>query len=229
VSLSQNANIQEEFERSYWMLAEDGLLLLSASRRAHGELVGSLARAAILNTLVLPEVVANCCLENLALPNSAYNEIDRLSALAKFDFYLRTKFRSKSLDRGNAHVSSLIELKKLRDDYVHPKRRRIAWVGPENGLQAADRPITPLLGIATNPRDWWHEDAAIAVRATHLFFKFFFRDCCRYSRATVSSLLAGGERIPQPGNFYVPALSRSLKADLVRSQIDLGYIRYQWT
>lgn len=211
------------------MLAEDSLLLISASEaQTYDDLANSMARAAVLDALVLPEVVANCCIDNLGLPNATYKEIDRLSVISKFDFYLRTKFRSKYLDRGALHVQALSELKKLRDDYVHPKLRRIAWIGAEDGMQSAERPITPMLGIAKNPRDWWHHDAILAVRATHSFFKYFFLTCCHYNKSTVASLLSGDSEAPERGNFYVPYLRKSMRTDLNRWGIDLSYVKHGW-
>lgn len=224
-----NANVDEEFERSYWMLVEDSFLLLSAAEaQPHNELASSLARAAIFNALVLPEVAANCCIEDLGLESSVYKEVDRLSIVAKFDFYLRTKFRAKSLCRGCLQVQSLNELKILRDGYVHSKRRRVAWIGPEDGVQAAERPVTQILGIAKNPRDWWQQDAVLAVAATHAFLKYFFVDCCRYNRNTVASLLSSSSEVPERGNYYIPQIRRPLKDDLERWGVDISYVRHGW-
>lgn len=221
--------VREDFERSYWMLVEDSLLLLEASETSfQNDFANSLARAALLNTLVLPEVVANCCIDDLGLESSVYREIDRLSVVAKFDFYLRTKFRKRSLHRGNRYVQSLGELKKLRDDYVHPKTRKVFWVGPGDGVQTADRPQTPLLGIAKNPRDWWHEDAVLAMRAVHEFLAYFFIDCCRYSKSVVASILAAESEVPERGVYYVPYLPTRLRQDLLRWRVSLGYIKHGW-
>jgi hypothetical protein len=218
--------VREEFERSYWMLTEDSLLLLEASEtEANNDLTNSLARASVQCALVLPEVVANCCIDDLALPTQTYKEIDRLSVIAKFDFYLRAKFRAKSLDRGDVNVQALGELKRLRDSYVHPKHRRVAWVGPEDGIQSAIRDVTQYLGIATNPRDWWREDAVLANRAAHAFFKHYFVTCCRYNKSKVASILSSDAKVPEPGNFYTPMFRESIKAHLVRWGIDMSYVK----
>lgn len=223
------STVREDFERSFWMLVEDSLLLIEASELNPGtELANSLARAALLNTLVLPEVVANCCIDDLRLENSVYKEVDRLSVVAKFDFYLRTKFRNKSISRGNRHVQSIGELKKLRDDYVHPKSRRVRWIGDPDGEQTAERPLTPILGIAKNPRDWWHEDAVLAMRATHGFLAHFFKERCRYSRVAVASIVACECESPVRGDYYVPYLPRRLKSNLEHWEINLDYVKHGW-
>jgi hypothetical protein len=217
----------ETFERNFWTLVEDGIKLLRAAEQASGTaLAAPLARASLFTCLVLPEVVANCCIDHLALSQRVASEVDRMSVLAKYEFYLYTRFKGRALPRGILPVQGLSELKRLRDDYVHPKKSRVVWDGPEDGVQSAQRPTTPILGIATHPQHWWIDDAVIGMRAVHSFFRFYFVDCCRYRRTAVASLLSAELEVPVTGDYFVPFIHPEDKASLAGWGVDLGYIKH---
>ncbi|KAL0630452.1 hypothetical protein Q9L58_010701, partial [Maublancomyces gigas] len=103
--------------------------------------------------------VANTCLEHLDLNRSVHDEIDRLPALSKFDFYLRVRFKGKSIDRSSQYVEWLRELKRLRDGLVHLKPHKVEWVGDPNEELSAEAVRTKNLDIAVNPKFWDQSDA----------------------------------------------------------------------
>ncbi|SOU09263.1 hypothetical protein LMG19145_00346 [Xanthomonas arboricola pv. fragariae] len=75
------------------------------------EIHQTLARSSVLSSLLMLEAAANACIEALDLGSAVLGEVDRLPIVAKFDFYLRTSFRDKRLDRGVAVVEGLREQK----------------------------------------------------------------------------------------------------------------------
>ena len=118
---------EESYDRSYFTLLMDSITLLNDSISTEFEVSATYARSSILSSILLPEVVANICIETLNLENSIYREIDKLSIIGKFDFFLRTNFRNKKIDRGIKYVQGIQELKKLRDSFVHPKKHKVIW------------------------------------------------------------------------------------------------------
>lgn len=197
-------------ERNFDTLLLDSIYFLLQSRLA-GPFEGrgqALARASIAFSLLMLEAAANTCIEHLDLAVSVHNDIDRLSVMAKFDFYLRTRFRGKSLPRGAHQIEWLKELKSLRDGLVHLKTQRVEWVGPEDGEQVAEIPSTNSLKISKNPASWGEDDAVAASQGVHSFLKFFFKDCCKYGPSKVASILFSEDKVPGGVNYFYPHVDR---------------------
>src|SRR3569623_818407 len=82
-------------------LVVDIAVLLEEIEKNKGTWLGSaFARAAITNAALLVECVSNSCLGSLALPKRLLEELDRLPALSKLDYYLFSRTR-KHIDRGS--------------------------------------------------------------------------------------------------------------------------------
>ena len=180
------------------------------------------ARVSITYSLLLLEAVANTCLEHLDLNRSVHDEIDRLPVLSKLDFYLRIRFRGKSIDRGSQHVEWLKELKRLRDGLVHLKPHKVEWIGDPDSEMSAEAVRTKALAIAVNPSFWDKSDAVKVTRGVHGFLYFFFREQCRYGPTRVASLLFSESKVPGDDNHFYPCLPQRLKKQLAMLEIDLS-------
>jgi len=224
-----DVDIRERYERNFWMLVTDSILLLDASEQNRDpDISNAIARGSILNSLLLPEVAANCCIDSLGLDQRLFKEIDRLTVLGKFEFYLHSRFRGRSIDHGSKPVQGFQELRKLRDRSVHPKKQKVMWTHSADGTATAERQTTSLLGIAINQMDWWSEDGVIAMKATHDFLRYFFVDCCRYSKPKVSGLLCSEDEELKDGDYFVPYLYKRTRDSLVRWGVSIDYFKIGW-
>jgi hypothetical protein len=147
----------------------------------------SYARTAILNTLLLFECGANCCLDALKLPGTYAEDIDKLPFMSKFEFFLNRIKPNAHFDRGCKETQAVAELKKLRDDYVHPKVRKKQYSkaddwGPDFGN-------TNVLQIPNDPDRWQSGHAVLALKTANDFFNLFFLSWCNFDTDTVCELL----------------------------------------
>jgi len=139
--------------------------------------------------MMMPEVAANILIETLGLESSVWSDVDRMSTIGKFDFFLRTTFRKRKLNRGTKELQGLKELKQLRDSFVHPKPQRVVWSLSAEGLDLGSSDRTPLLAMSKNPSMWCVEDAVKGMRAVHAFLSHYFKFICKYSKMQSSNLL----------------------------------------
>lgn len=221
--------IEIQYIRNFDTLLSDSIEMLfrAIDRETDFDFAQTLARNSMINSILLLELVANICIETLELERSVLNEIDRLSVLAKFDYFLRTSFRNKKIDRGVRQVEAINELKRLRDGYVHMKPHRIemAMVG-DYGEGQFD--VTNLLGIPKNPQGWDQNYATIAMSAVYVFLKYYFKEKCEYSASKVSSLLFSEEKNPGSGSLGIPLFYKTTKVQLLNLGVDLSYLKLHW-
>ncbi len=220
-------DIRIAHERNFDTLLLDSIYFLLQSRTVgpYNDRSQALARASITFSLLMLEAAVNTCIENLDLAPSFHNDIDRLPIMAKFDLYLQTRFRGKSLPRGAHQIEWLKELKGLRDGLVHLKTQRVHWVGPEDGEQTADIPATKSLKISTNPTSWGEQDAIAVARGVHGFLSFFFKDCCKFNSRKVASLLFSEDKVPGGINHFFPYVDRVSLNALRELDVDISYVR----
>ncbi|WP_147297136.1 hypothetical protein [Chromobacterium vaccinii] len=149
------------FDRNFDTLLLDSIefLLDATDKDCDIDTSNKCSRVAIIYSLLLLEAAANTCIDHLDLERAIYNEIDRLPVLAKFDFYLRTNFRNRMLDRGTHQIEWVKELKSLRDSTVHLKAWKVEWNGHPDKTMTAAAERTKILKIATNPKFWDEDDA----------------------------------------------------------------------
>lgn len=220
---------REAYERNYFTLLIDSIALLDmAEQEKDFDLSNTLARSSLINSMLIPEVVANICVETLALERSIFQEIDKLSVIGKFDFYLRANFSNRKIDRGIVAIQGLQEIKRLRDAFVHPKKQKVIWVHTSEDEATAEREETPILKVAVNSNFWHSDDAVAVMRGTHLFLKYFFEECCRYSKRKVASLLFSEDAVPEEENLIVPYLHKGTRAKLEEWGADLSYVKLGW-
>lgn len=133
-----------------------------------------LARAAILNLSLIPEVAANCVLETLDLPKRIFDEVDKFSPINKFEFYLWEAKKIK-LDRGCQEILNIQELQSIRNFMVHPKSRKAEWIDIDGSTREADLGKTPLLKIPYSSQEWQGDDSFIVLRVVMAFLDHMFR------------------------------------------------------
>lgn len=109
-------------------------------------------RSSIMSSLLLLECGANCLLDSLDLPNHFYNDIDKLSMLSKFEYYLTTLNNGSIFDRGCKEIQVISELKQIRDTYVHPKVKKAKRVSMEENIWVHDFQESKMLKIPRDPR-----------------------------------------------------------------------------
>jgi hypothetical protein len=218
-------------ERSFDVLLLDSIALLLHALEAEPDdgLVDASIRACILNSLLLTECAANTCIDALNLERGLHNETDKLSALSKFDLYLRFRHGRRVLDRGSVHVQRLQEMKRLRDGVVHLKSNLVEWEQHGAGSESASPSRLGASKVATNIKFWGSTDAINVMQAVHGFFRYFFVDLCGYSKPTVAALLFSEEKVPNGSKDYGrPSLNRDVRVTLSQHGISLDYIWLAW-
>ena len=78
------------------------------------------ARSSIISSALVIESCANCLLKSLDISSKLAGDLDKLTVIAKFETYLRFN-NVVTFDRGNNKVEKIVELIKLRNEFVHPK------------------------------------------------------------------------------------------------------------
>jgi hypothetical protein len=109
--------------RSFEDLLYDGVHLLYLAHDVDRELDNygyefTYIRSSILNTLLLFECGANCCIDSLDLPGAFEQDIDKLPFLSKYEYFLSRVNGEGKFDRGCQEVQAAAELKAVRDKYV---------------------------------------------------------------------------------------------------------------
>lgn len=146
----------------------------------------------ILQSMMLLEAAANCCLFKLKINRKLESELDRLPVFAKFDTYLLIKSSGKhSLDRGASACQDMHELIGLRNRIVHPKRFKTNWLieegEHESGTGSYEK--TERLKLATSCVGWLAEDSITVFRAVNNFIIYFFVETCGLSYQETRLLL----------------------------------------
>ncbi len=188
----------------------------------------TLARSSMFNSMLLLELSANICIETLELEGAVSNEIDRLPVIAKFDFFLRTNFRDKKLERGITEVDGIRELKILRDLFVHMKPHKLEWE-MEGDTGSAQMDTTKLLGIPKNPKGWDIDTAIITMKTVHSFLKYYFKVKCRFNSEKVGSFLLSESEIPGKEHYPMPHFYKTARKRLLDLGVDLNYIKLAWS
>lgn len=198
------SDTEEEYIRHFKSQLIDSIIQLEEAEEADSdgdrEYGETMSRASIMASLLLLETTANTCLELLDLEKSVHDEVDRLPLSSKFDFFLRTRFRNRKLDRSMRQFQILRELVAVRNLFVHPKTKSVIWnvepTGEDGQILTADHKRTKVLSIDTNPEFWSHEDALAVMCGTHELLNFFFKDQCKFRSKQVASLIFSRSKVP---------------------------------
>jgi len=154
-------------------------------------------RTLILNTLLLFECGANCCIDALNLPGAFEDHLDKLPFLSKYAIFLSRINPDAKFDRGCKEVQAVAELRAIRDSYVHPKVRKRTYSKADD-LWSPDFGQTALLRIPRDPTRWHSSHAVLALKAANDFFNLFFLSWCTFDTNTVCEVLLSSDRASIP-------------------------------
>ena len=174
-------------------LIVDITLLLEESKLSQARWLGrSCARASITSSALLLECAANSCLFSLGLPAKLQDELDKLPAISKLDYYLFSK-TGKHINRGCRETELAADIIKLRDHVVHPKPKPGKLV---EGTEApyVDYGTTKALGIPFDVLEWDHVAAHKVGSAVVGFLEKYFVEWCALSKNRVTTLLIVREK-----------------------------------
>ena len=91
-------------QRPFFDLLEDSIVLLDNSYLDENwntlKFNKTFVKSSILNSILLLESCANCCLESHPYPKKFIEAIDKLSAIDKYEFLLLTRNEALSINRG---------------------------------------------------------------------------------------------------------------------------------
>lgn len=136
------------------------------------------ARASITASFLSIECCANILLRELDVAKSTLNDYDRLPSISKIETYLHISNCESNIDRGDNRVQKIIELIKVRNNFVHPKSQNIntdiglpedkgeVWMLP----MSLEGELHKELGIPKCAM-FWNADNALSV--LHAIFDFY--------------------------------------------------------
>jgi hypothetical protein len=194
-------------DRKFRLLFEDAVTFMDhaeTTRRANKQWIpveGAYARASILNSAMMLEAAANALIAALDLPKAYFKDIERMSVLSKFEYYLQTVQPGTRMDRGSPAAQRAEELAStLRNLIVHPKRFTSEWTTQEERTYRADLGETQFLHLPHSFVVLKHEHALTALKAAMSFLNHFFRELCRHPDCQVRALLTSDREYPLPEN-----------------------------
>ena len=159
-----------------------------------------MARASILNSVLILESAANCCISELQGARAFLNDIDKTPPLTKLDLYAKFK-KNRYLDRGNAIVSTASELLTVRNSIVHPKKQT-AGVDVEKNDQRDDGKVEFNFLFDRNARKatgldkvsyfWSPLDAKNVLKSVIDFLNYYFIELLEFEANDVLSIIGDG-------------------------------------
>ena len=183
------------------------------------------ARASIINTLLLFECAANCVVSVLSFSRALAGDVDKLPFLSKFELSASRIPGAQVLDRGRIEVAAVVELKTLRDTYVHPKVKKQPLVQVSQGHYETESKTTSYLGLSYNPAGWRREAAVSAARAANSFFNYLFLDSYGFTPSTTCDVLLNTSQasIPATSSTAVDCIG-GLDRAVSQWGIDFAYL-----
>jgi len=174
-------------DQRFLTIVMDAINLLEESSILQNQLGASLARASIMNSVVVVEAVANCCLFATKASGTLFRELDRLPPLAKLDYFCFA-IKRVHIDRGIREVELVSEVLHLRDHIAHPKPKSgelVLGSDEEYGSYGA----TKNLQIPFDTRQWGSSEAKSVLTTVMRFLSTFFLDTCGLTKGKVTTLL----------------------------------------
>ena len=170
------------------------------------------ARASILNSALLLEATANCCIDTLELSKDLYCDIEKMRTMSKLEFYQGTLNTAQHLDKGALITQKANDLIGLRNLYVHSKHYRSKWEKIDDSTRSVSLGESQYL---TLPKSLWHckhKHAKNSLRAAINFLSYFFRDLCNLNEHQVREIIFGSDDMQQPQKWI--KLHYDIKADV---------------
>ncbi|MEI8606292.1 hypothetical protein [Pseudoalteromonas sp. B160] len=154
------------------------------------------ARSSIISSALVIESCANCLLNSLDISSKLGGDIDKLTVLAKFETYLRFN-NVATFDRGNNKVEKIVELIKLRNEFVHPKVASIKTeIGQMEDIGEQYSLLMELTGdqwkglIIPKRGLFWSADSSLKVlKAVSEFIDYLFFELLELSDQDVQNVL----------------------------------------
>lgn len=192
------------YERNFYVLFQDAANYLFVSEKALDnedyDGMERYARASIINSTLLLECAANCCIDILNVSNSFKKDIDKLPALSKFEYFLSIRFSDKIFDRGCREIQNAAELKTIRDLIVHPKVLRTKWEKIDEFRSQADFGSTTILKLPKTIEEFHRNDALVCLRTLCSFLDYFFRILCGYDAEIIKKILISSTKFTDNPN-----------------------------
>jgi len=158
--------------------------------------VNRYAKAAVTNAVLAIEAGANSCLARMTYPEIVVKQLDKLPVVDKYDV-LYVSMLGKKLDRGCRHFQAIKELFQLRNQYVHPKIKKVEMKikSSGNGRKTYQKDMeykktSPVLKIPYDFSTWTGEHSRSVVKATISFLNYFFVELCGLNSEKSSELLS---------------------------------------
>jgi len=148
-------------------------------------------RTSVLNSALLLESAANCCIATLDISKALLSDIDKLRVINKFEYYLEHINEDKKIDRGLGITQQVTELVSIRNSIVHPKPYKSEWVEIDEKTKEVDLGETQFLKL---PNSFWmckYHHAESALKASLNFLSYYFCDLCEYREHEVWEIIFG--------------------------------------
>jgi hypothetical protein len=158
----------------------------------------SYTRGSILNSALLVESIANCCIGTLEISKPLFSDIDRLKPLNKFEYHLEHVNKDLKLNRGSLVTQEVSELIGIRNSLAHPRPYKGKWVQIDDDRKTVDLGESPFLKL---PNSFWfcrYHHAERALKASMNFLSYYFRELCQYSEHEVRSIIFSDHDIQDP-------------------------------
>ncbi len=155
-------------------------------------------RMSILNSALLLESAANCCIATLDISKSLFTDIDKLRVIGKFEYYLEHIRKEVRLDRGCLVTQEASELVSTRNTLVHPKPYKSKWVTVDEKTRQVNLGETQYLQL---PNSFWmcrYPHAEHSLKASLKFLSHFFCDLCKYTEHDVRRIIFGEHDAQDP-------------------------------
>jgi hypothetical protein len=151
----------------------------------------SFTRASVLNSALLLESAANCCIATLDISKSLFSDIDTLRVISKFEYHLEHVSNETKLDRGRLVTQQASELVSIRNTLVHPKPYKSKWVTVDEKTRQVNLGETQNLKL---PNSFWmcrYRHAENALKASLNFLCYYFCDLCKYTEHDIRKVIFG--------------------------------------
>jgi hypothetical protein len=202
----------------YDLLADAVFQHRHAKRAEDSYIMSRFARASVLASALSVECLANCLLTSLDISRSLFDELDRLTPIAKIETYLGLR-AVNGFDRGRAEVQRVAELVKARNDHVHPKASAItaAVSKPQDGGEnwvfpfGLDGEHWNQLRIPKRSMFWSATSSLAALGAIAGFYTYLFTALLKATEDELHSILPSRLEI---GDAHILAVFEEIRSEL---------------
>lgn len=198
---------QHFVDRKFPNLLEDAVLLMEEALQVSGEKwtprEGLFARASILNSVLMLEAAANASIHTLNLSKPFFSDIDKLSVISKFEYFLQRTKPQKEINRGILPVQAAQELIGIRNSIAYPKPFVTEWKKKDERTFSADLGETQYLKIPKSFVYLKHKEALSALKAAMSFLSLFFKVLCEIPCRDTIAFLTSNMTYPLSNNLSI--------------------------